>query len=270
MDIIVNADDLGISSQVNDAIFDLLGRGRVTSATMIGNGPEVEQACRRIDSFPGCSFGAHLNVTQFRPLSGGGKLGPLLGDNGEFDATKIREVDIDSALAEGILEEFSSQIENLNRLGVNVSHLDSHNFVFSIPKMFLVMKKLQRKFRIRKARISRNIYADGLIKGGLTAYNLALGYEDVDSDIRRAKRLKKSFYNFMLRNYYRTKTTQGFSGFRMFYEYARSEKMNFRSFEVVVHPGNDYYDLDEIEILKGPWEDELGFPVRLISYHELE
>jgi predicted glycoside hydrolase/deacetylase ChbG (UPF0249 family) len=270
MDVIVNADDLGISRQVNDAIFEMVSRGRVTSVTIIGNGPHVEEACRNIDRFPRCSFGAHLNVTQFRPLSGPAKLGRLLDDNGEFDSDKIRQVDIDSGLAEGILEEFSSQIENLRRLGVDVSHLDSHNYVLSIPKMFFVLKKLQRRFGIRKVRISRNIYGDGLQEhDGLTAFKLALDPEGSGDDIKRTKRLKKVLYNFMLRHYYRTKTTQGFSGFRLFYEYARWKKMNFRSFEVVVHPGSDYYDAGEIEILKGPWEEELGFPIRLISYHDL-
>ena len=74
----------------------------------------------------------------------------------------------------------------------------------------------------------------------------------------------------MLRNYYRTKTTDGFSGFRLFYEVAKTKPMKHRSFEVVVHPANDYYDPEESEILRTPWQDALDFPVRLISYNGLE
>lgn len=161
--VIVNADDLGISSEVNSAIFDLVGRNLVTSVTVIGNGPYVEEACHQADRYPACSFGAHLNVTQFKPLSGSEKLDPLLAHNGEFDPEKIRQVHIDSSLAEGIFQEFSAQVENLVRLGIDISHVDSHNYVLSIPRLFPVLKRLQKKYRIRKVRISRNIYADGLL-----------------------------------------------------------------------------------------------------------
>lgn len=269
--VIVNADDLGISSEVNSAIFDLVGRNLVTSVTVIGNGPYVEEACQHVDRYPTCSFGAHLNVTQFKPLSGSDKLEPLLAHNGEFDPDKIRQVTIDSSLAEGIFQEFSVQIENLARLGITISHVDSHNYVLSIPRLFPVLKRLQKKYHIRKVRISRNIYARGLVgQDGLTPLTLAL---DPDSDLGDAPltlRLKKTLYNFMLRHYYRTKTTQGFSGFRLFYEYSKRKRMNFSSFEAVVHPGSDYYDPGEIEILQTAWQEDLRFPIRLISYHDIK
>jgi hypothetical protein len=45
--------------------------------------------------------------------------------------------------------------------------------------------------------------------------------------------------------------------------------MRQRTFEVNVHPENSYYDSSEIEILEGPWEEEVNFPIRLISYNDL-
>ena len=73
----------------------------------------------------------------------------------------------------------------------------------------------------------------------------------------------------MLRNYYRTKTTNGFSGFRLFYEYAKKRPMKHSTFEVNVHPANPYYDAEEERILAAQWENDLNFPVRLISYDQL-
>lgn len=66
--IIVNADDLGISSEVNDAIFGFIRSGLVTSATMLANGPQITEAAVRVREFPECSFGIHLNLTEFKPL----------------------------------------------------------------------------------------------------------------------------------------------------------------------------------------------------------
>jgi hypothetical protein len=39
----------------------------------------------------------------------------------------------------------------------------------------------------------------------------------------------------------------------------------------MVHPGadNELGFHDEIEVLESSWEDQLPFPVRLLSYHEL-
>ena len=71
MRIIINADDLGISQEVNDAIFGLMAEGKVTSATILANGPAVEEAARRVAEFPECSFGVHLNLTEFKPWTMG-------------------------------------------------------------------------------------------------------------------------------------------------------------------------------------------------------
>ena len=274
MDLIVNADDLGINPEVNQATFELIEQGKVTSSTIIANGPCVEEACEQIIRFPDCSFGVHLNVTEFKPLSGSEKLAPLLDDDGRLIMGRVREIPINSPLAEGIFEEFCAQIDRLMFLGVKLSHLDSHNYVLSMTKMFPILKKVQKKYQIRKVRISRNIYSDGLISSqGLTAFALGIDPGLDDHDVSKSLRIKKTIYNLGLRHYYRTKTSDGFSGFRLFYEYAKSRPksrpMKQRTFEVNVHPTNPYYEAGETEILKGRWQEDIDFPIRLISYHEL-
>ena len=52
MKIIVNADDLGISELVNEAIFQGMRRGTITSATMLSNGPAVKAAAQILHLFP--------------------------------------------------------------------------------------------------------------------------------------------------------------------------------------------------------------------------
>ena len=158
VEVIVNADDLGATQTVNDAVFDLMDQKLVTSATLIANGPYVEEACQQIKRYPHCSFGVHLNVTEFSPLSGLSKVGALLGPHGDFAREQIRNISINSTLAEGIFEEFCAQIQRLLSLGVRIGHIDSHEHVHTIPKVFPILKKVQRRFNIRKVRISRNIY----------------------------------------------------------------------------------------------------------------
>lgn len=252
LDIIVNADDLGAGHEINETTFDLMSEGRVTSATMMANGPEIEAACQGARSFPHCSFGVHLNVTEFRPLSDPQHIQPLLdGEGGFAGEDRIRQISIDSALAEGIYSEFCAQIERLRALGVPVSHLDSHHHVHTIQRVFPILKKVQKQFDIRKVRISRNIYAPGQrVSAPLVA--------------------KKAVYNFFLRHYYKSLTTRGFTDFQTFYEYGTSKGVKYRTVEVMVHPGSQSYGGEgETQLLRTPWQDDLVNPVRLISYDEL-
>jgi predicted glycoside hydrolase/deacetylase ChbG (UPF0249 family) len=270
MDVIVNADDLGMSRNVNHATFELLSQRLVTSSTLLANGEFVEEACSELFRFPHCSFGVHLNITEFRPLSSSGLLDPLLDNAGMFHQARTSEVTLDRPLLQGIFEEFSAQVQKLLSLGVQVSHIDSHHYILTIPKLFPILKRIQRKYRIRRARITRNIYADELISQiGLTPFELGVDPLFAGGDVSKSLRSKKWLYNFLLRNYYRTKTTDGFSGFRLFYEYARTHKMNQRTFEVNVHPENPYYDAGEMDILRGPWREAIRLPIRLISYYEI-
>lgn len=55
--------------EVDSAIFDLMRRRRITPATMLVNGFSVAKAARELSRISACSFGVHLNVTQFEPLT---------------------------------------------------------------------------------------------------------------------------------------------------------------------------------------------------------
>lgn len=249
--VIVNADDLGISPQVNDSVFKLMELGLITSATLIANAPHLEEACQRIGDFPGRSFGVHLNVTEFSPLSAPEKLAGLLDGQGIFEAHRIRRVSLDSTLAEGIFQEFGAQIERLRSLGVALSHIDSHHDIHTIPGVFPILKRVQKQFQIRRVRLSRNMYTRR------------------DSPGKRLL-MKKALYNFLLRHYVRTKTTQRFGEFKAFHELATTGKLKGRTFEVMVHPGSQAFDYeDETELLRSPWREALGFPIRLVSYLDL-
>jgi predicted glycoside hydrolase/deacetylase ChbG (UPF0249 family) len=250
MDVIVNADDLGISSKVNRSIFDLMGQELVTSATLIANAPKVEEAVEGIGRFPNCSFGVHLNITEFSPLTGPQNLEPLLEEDGTFERDLVRRVSVDSRLSDGILAEWCAQIERLVQLGVELSHIDSHQHVHTIPKMFPILKKLQKKYGIRRVRISRNIYGN---------------YEGASASLRA----KKGIYNFLLKHYRRTKTTQGFTDLKAFCDVGNSRNLTYKNVEIMVHPGLDGYD-DGTDLLSGPWIQGLKFPVKLINYKDLD
>ncbi|HBZ54561.1 MAG TPA: hypothetical protein DEO88_04070 [Syntrophobacteraceae bacterium] len=243
--IIINADDLGRSAVVNDAIFALMARGLVTSATVMANGPALGDCLRRIGAFPACSFGVHLNITQFQPLTALPALGPILDGNGEFSRERLKHALLNIDLKHAIYQEWSAQIQKLRSLGMPISHLDSHHDVHTDPRLFLTLKQVQRSFAIRKVRIATNISPDPKLRFR-----------------------KNRLWNLALRHCYRTTTTCGLADFSTFLQAANKTGRHHLTVELVVHPGHPRF-VPETRSLDGPWAEKLPFPVRLISYADL-
>lgn len=246
MKVIINADDLGISEIVNNSIFNLMSKGRLTSATLMANGPAILPALNEIRHFPGQSFGIHLNLTEFKPLASTPHLAPLLGGNGEL-SLNIEKIRVTPSLMCAIAEEFSRQIEFLLARGVVLSHIDSHRHVHTLPLVFPALKYVQRKFRIGCVRITRSMPRHARRYTGLAW-------------------AKKAAYNFCLRHVVRTRTTDGFTDLRTFTDIAKRQSLPDGIYEIMVHPGADAHD---DALLPTDWESALPFPVRFINYHQL-
>jgi predicted glycoside hydrolase/deacetylase ChbG (UPF0249 family) len=251
MRIIVNADDLGLNAYVNDRVLELMSRRRITSATLIANAPAVEDAVRKIPRGFHCSFGVHLNLTEFEPLTplkDRGVLSACLDEKGCFLGEKyLRSTRITSALREVFFKELRLQAEKICALGVKISHFDSHNHVHTMPALFPVLKRLQKHFGIRKVRTTWNMYS---------------------SSPPAALVLKKRVWNFALSHYYATTTTCGFTSFATFFDLARFRALNQESVELMVHPGHHQFE-KETQLLNTDWEKEILFPIQFISYNDL-
>lgn len=248
MKIIVNCDDLGVSKPVNDAILELMKERRVTSATLMMNGGAVDDATGRLGQFSHCSFGIHLNATEFAPLSAHPGLGPLLNDQGEF-AGNLRKVPFTAAIRDGVLAEWSAQVERALALGVPISHLDSHHHIHTEPRLFRVLKRVQQRFSIRRIRITRNLFG-------------------VHESVPVRLRASKAAWNFALRHYVPTVTTRGFGPFATFYERAEAGIAWQSSIELMVHPGGEGFAA-ETALLWGDWKHQFAGGAELISYNDL-
>ena len=65
--LVVNADDLGLTVGVNDGIFDAYDLGILTSASLFANAPATADAIRRARSHPALGIGAHLTLVDGSP-----------------------------------------------------------------------------------------------------------------------------------------------------------------------------------------------------------
>ena len=60
--LIINADDFGISNSANQAVFAAFKNGVLTSTSIMANAPAFENAINMIPELKGISIGVHLNI----------------------------------------------------------------------------------------------------------------------------------------------------------------------------------------------------------------
>ena len=231
---IVNADDLGVSKEVNSAIFAMMERGRVTSATILANGDAFADAAARVHEFPHCSFGVHLNATEFKPVHSDYGLQPLLNSQGFFNGM-FREVKLSAKLLTALRDEFSRQMERVAARIGPISHIDSHHHVHTVPYLFPILFSLGRKYEIPSIRLSKNLYPPG-------------------ENIPKSLKLKKKIWNFAIQHIASFKSTDVFTDIDGILSNPCKEDC---CVEIMTHPGHAAFE-EQNKLLLQNWEELSG------------
>jgi len=146
--LILNADDMGMSTGVTDGIARAYEQGLVTDISMIQSMPDSERAAR-IAAERGMNVGVHLDLTRQKRRKIVGR--PLLGDEvpsltdeeGYFlGSTEFRKRMFGGDIDMGEVErEIGAQIDRAIEWGLDLTHIDSnegmHNYYPPILKMVL-------------------------------------------------------------------------------------------------------------------------------------
>ena len=154
--LVVNADDLGLTVGVNDGIFDAYDLGILTSASVFANAPATADAIRRARSHSALGIGAHLTLVDGSPTLPPRDVPTLLEDDGRFRASWKsfilacfqRRVSLDE-----VERELVAQIERLQRSGLTLTHLDAHKHVHAYPPVFAIVARLAVRFGIPVVRV---------------------------------------------------------------------------------------------------------------------
>ena len=135
--LITNADDFGYTSGVNRAIAECARFGTVTSATLMANATEFEDAVA-IASEDVVAVGCHVVLVDGEPLSPAEKI-PTLVDGTNFRAsiTDLARAAVTGAIAaDDIAIEAAAQFKKLRAAGVDTTHFDSHKHAHMFPAIF--------------------------------------------------------------------------------------------------------------------------------------
>ena len=163
---IINADDLGKSSEVNEAIGHALEDGVITSSTIMANSTTWDQVHKIIDRNPQASFGVHLNLTEGRALT----INPVLTAAGIVDENNVFTKNVrnlpnySDELLQAIKTEWDAQLNKVIKIeGINVTHIDGHHHIHTFYPFRFILIELLKKYGITKVR-NRYNYPNSRVK----------------------------------------------------------------------------------------------------------
>ena len=136
--LIINGDDFGLTEGVNHAIVEAHQAGVLTSATLMAQGSEFDEAVRLSASVPSLSVGCHVVLIGGSPLLPTAQVPSLLGSEGSFRRTwgSFAAAALGGRLsAQEIEAEAIAQIRKLQQAGVPVTHLDTHKHTHLFPQV---------------------------------------------------------------------------------------------------------------------------------------
>jgi predicted glycoside hydrolase/deacetylase ChbG (UPF0249 family) len=154
--LIVTADDVGLHPGMTRGALAAHDGGIVTAVSVSPNGRDFEPAVELLRDRPRLDVGAHLTLVGERPLSDPARIPTLVGPDGRLHSKypafavryalgRIRETDLET--------ELRAQVERLLGTGLRVVHLNSHQHLHLLPRVFEVVRKLAEEHGISVVRI---------------------------------------------------------------------------------------------------------------------
>lgn len=145
MRIIINADDMGRSEDVNQAVIGLHQKGVVSSTTLMANASHFTEAVDLLKRHPELGCGVHLCLDG--PYNSASDYQTLIdSETMSFYGNKevVKKIRSSSFDKDEVFREFGLQIEKVQDQGIKISHLDTHH---NLHLYFPILKQVIRVAR---------------------------------------------------------------------------------------------------------------------------
>jgi hopanoid biosynthesis associated protein HpnK len=154
--LIVNADDFGLTAGVNRAIVELHRSGSLTSTTLMARAEATAEAVMLAKSEPALGVGCHVVLVDGDPVLEANAL-PTLADvrTGQLHPTLgafLKRLLSGRVRSEEIEAEAVAQIQQLQASGVQLTHIDTHKHTHMFPAVLRPVLRAARAAGIRAVR----------------------------------------------------------------------------------------------------------------------
>jgi predicted glycoside hydrolase/deacetylase ChbG (UPF0249 family) len=161
--LIVNADDFGVTESVNRGILDAHRDGIVTSTTLLANGIAFESAAAASKRFYRLGIGVHLNLSEGVPVADASQIRTVVDGGGRLYMAPAR---LWAGIATGRVSlsdiefEMRAQIKKVIGAGVRPTHFDGHKHIHVLPAVSEIVIRLAREFGVPAVRCPMEQNAD--------------------------------------------------------------------------------------------------------------
>lgn len=167
--LIVNADDFGLTENVNRGILDAHREGIVTSTTLLANGMAFEAAAAASKRFARLGIGVHLNLTEGMPVADASHIRTLVDRGGRLHMSPARlwaGIVTGQVSLSDIEFELRAQVRKVIRSGIRPTHFDGHKHIHVLPRVSEIVIRLAHEFHIPAVRcpMEQNGHASGPLR----------------------------------------------------------------------------------------------------------
>lgn len=150
-ELIINADDLGFSLGVNEAILKANTEGYLSHASLMANTKYFEHAVTKvIPKAVDLKVGVHINLTCAKALFADNVLTQKGVLNNTFVSLLFSRKN--KKVLESLEKEIELQILKIKERGINIYHIDGHEHVHIIPSINKIVRRLAKKHGINRVR----------------------------------------------------------------------------------------------------------------------
>ena len=156
--LIITADDFGLSSGVNKAVEKAWKEGLLTCASIMPGADAFDEAVVIAKRNPGLQVGLHLTLVQGKSVLPPEQIPGLVDRAGNFSNNPVSSgmrYFFDKGLYKQIKLEIEAQILKVREAGLQLSHIDGHLNIHLHPTVFTFLTDLMPKYGISSFRLSR-------------------------------------------------------------------------------------------------------------------
>lgn len=157
-ELIINADDFGLSHGANLGIIRAWQDGILTSTSIMVRGAAFDEAVALAKENPGLQVGLHLTLVQGRAVLPRQGLPALVDEAGSFTNDPVlagMRYFFLKPLRTRLFREIEAQIAACLDAGIPLSHVDGHLNIHMHPVVFDILTELMPKYGISTFRLSR-------------------------------------------------------------------------------------------------------------------
>lgn len=155
--LIVNADDFGLTPRVTAGILDAMRDGIVTSTSVLACSEPAIRAAKEAGSTLDGRAGAHLQLTDGKPCSDPGTIPSLVTREGRFPRFRSQVAQVNPS---EVRREWCAQVAQFLRSGLRPTHIDSHHHVHEREEILSVYCEIARDYGLPARSLSLEMSAD--------------------------------------------------------------------------------------------------------------